>query len=80
MMTGGTGTVHSTEALNPTSTPAREAEQAPPPSEAAVEPNGNGAPELREKGLYLIGRPTLKQFLRHVRRHAVDPPAEAVAE
>ena len=81
MVTGGSGTVHSTEPLNPTSTPAREAEQAPPPSEAAVEPNvepnGNGAPELREKGLYLIGRPTLKQFLRHVRRHAVDPPAEA---
>jgi len=72
-----TRTVPSTEPLNPTRTPAREAEQPSPPSEPAVEAMGNGAPELREKGLYIIGRPTLKQFLRHVRRHAVDPPAEA---
>lgn len=28
------------------------------------------------EGLYLIGRPTLKQFLRHVRSHAVNPPGE----
>src|SRR5882672_7326084 len=31
-----------------------------------------------DETLYLIGRPTLKQFLRFARGHAVDPPAEAV--
>src|SRR6266536_4852129 len=29
-----------------------------------------------DENLYLIGRPTLKQFIRYVRGHAVDPPAE----
>src|SRR5207237_6364754 len=27
--------------------------------------------------LYLTGRPTLKEFLRYVRRHAVNSPSEA---
>src|SRR2546423_352547 len=31
-----------------------------------------------DETLYLIGRPTLKQFLRFVRGHAVDPPASGV--
>ena len=52
-------------------------QQAPPPSKAAAEPRDDVARELTDKGLYLIGRPTLKQFLRHVRRHAVHPPADA---
>src|SRR5882762_3933316 len=29
-----------------------------------------------DENLYLIGRPTLKQFLRFVRSHAVNPPDE----
>jgi hypothetical protein len=41
-------------------------------------------PEQREElaagpaddGLYLIGRPTLKGFLRHIQRNAADPPSE----
>ena len=30
---------------------------------------------VADENLYLIGRPTLKQFVRFVRDHAVDPPA-----
>jgi len=30
------------------------------------------------ENLYLIGRPTLKQFLRFVKSHAVDPPNEGI--
>ena len=29
------------------------------------------------ENLYLTGRPTLKEFLRYVRRHAVNSPSEA---
>jgi hypothetical protein len=29
-----------------------------------------------DDGLYLIGRPTLKGFLRHVRKNAANPPSE----
>ena len=38
----------------------------------------NGAQEPVGENLYLIGRPTLKAFLRFVRRHAVNPPGEGV--
>src|SRR6185436_16311439 len=31
-----------------------------------------------DENLYLIGRPTLKRFLRFVRGHAVNPPDEGV--
>ena len=31
-----------------------------------------------DENLYLIGRPTLKQFLRFVKSHAVDPPNEGI--
>src|ERR1043166_5285772 len=32
--------------------------------------------EAVDENLYLIGRPTLKSFLRYVKNHAVDPPGE----
>jgi len=53
------------------------AASAAPDEASAPAPETRQAPELADKGLYLTGRPTLKQFLHHVRRHAVDPPAEA---
>lgn len=39
----------------------------------AVEP---ATPRSADEHLYLIGRPTLKQFIRYVRGHAVNPPGE----
>ncbi len=44
----------------------------------AAEPKPEGQPQqvAAAENLYLIGRPTLKQFIRYVRGHAVDPPAE----
>ncbi len=39
----------------------------------AVEPAASPA---ADEHLYLIGRPTLKQFIRYVRGHAVNPPGE----
>jgi hypothetical protein len=50
------------------------------PVTAAVEPVVGAEPPAAESGdrnLYLIGRPTLKQYLRYVRGHAVNPPDEA---
>src|ERR1700741_674792 len=32
--------------------------------------------EVPDETLYMIGRPTLKQFLRFVKNHAVIPPSE----
>src|SRR5438477_1758326 len=40
----------------------------------AIEPS---QPAARDQNLYLIGRPTLKQFIRYVRGHAVNPPDDA---
>jgi len=42
----------------------------------ATEPKPTGQPEQVAAGenLYLIGRPTLKQFIRYVRGHTVNPP------
>src|SRR5256885_9618269 len=34
--------------------------------------------QAEDESLYLIGRPTLKQFVRFVKSNAVDPPAERV--
>ena len=34
--------------------------------------------DIPDENLYLIGRPTLKQFLRYVRNHAVHPPDEGL--
>src|SRR5437867_2693532 len=34
--------------------------------------------DMPDENLYLTGRPTLKDFLRFVRRHAVNPPDEGV--
>src|SRR5437867_1380646 len=48
-------------------TPASE----PGPIEAAP-------PVARDENLYLIGRPTMKQFIRYVRGHAVNPPGDAI--
>src|SRR2546425_153492 len=31
-----------------------------------------------DETLYLIGRPTLKDFLRYVRNHAINPPSEGI--
>ena len=41
----------------------------------AAEPKPEGQPQqvAAAENLYLIGRPTLKQFIRYVRGHAVDP-------
>jgi hypothetical protein len=54
----------------------------PPDTAAAASPlaGGDGAAPPAQAGdetLYLTGRPTLSQFLRFVRRHAVDPQGEA---
>jgi hypothetical protein len=49
-----------------------DASTPPPASEE------DGAREPVGENLYLIGRPTLKDFLRFVRRHAVSPPGEGV--
>src|SRR5206468_2547508 len=44
----------------------------------AVEPKRSDASEQNavDERLYLIGRPTLKAFIRYVRGHAVNPPGE----
>ena len=34
--------------------------------------------DAADENLYLIGRPTLKQFLRFVRSHAVNAPDEEI--
>jgi hypothetical protein len=54
---------------------------------AAKEPNGTVVkpkqsqnttmPELADESLYLIGRPTLKQFIRFVKREAIAPTDDA---
>src|SRR5436309_3236644 len=38
----------------------------------------DGAQDAVAENLHLIGRPTLKGFLRFVTRHAVNPPGEGV--
>ena len=76
-MNGRIATATPAKTLKGAPRPAAETPQAPPQSGPAAGPSDDGAPELADKGLYLIGRPTLKQFLHHVRRYAVDPPAEA---
>jgi len=45
----------------------------------AKEPERTAAPgrDAASEHLYLIGRPTLKRFLRYVRSHALNPPSEA---
>src|SRR5437867_13176427 len=43
---------------------------------AALKPTDQTQQAAAGENLYLIGRPTLKQFIRYVRGHAVDPPAE----
>jgi hypothetical protein len=50
-----------------------EPDRLPPAEEQRV---GRSDPEPADEKLYLIGRPTLKQFLRFVRNHAVKPPDE----
>ncbi|MBU6402824.1 MAG: hypothetical protein KGS61_21090 [Verrucomicrobia bacterium] len=42
------------------------------PPEPTVPPH----PDQADENLYLIGRPTLKRFLRFVRKRALDPPDE----
>ncbi len=41
-------------------------------------PAGAALPVDADESLYLVGRPKLRQFLRFIRDHAVDPPAEGV--
>jgi hypothetical protein len=41
----------------------------PPADEAAL-------PGSKAENLYLVGRPTLKEFLRYVKSHVVDPPSK----
>ena len=53
------------ETVEPTRVPVREQKRTSPANQDAVNEN-----------LYLIGRPTLKRYLRFVRDHAVKPPDE----
>ena len=61
-------------------------EAEPRPSPEASEPEWDSAPKPIEKAdeetpdetLYLIGRPTLKQYLRFVKNNAVNPPNDGV--
>ena len=45
-------------------------------AELATKPVNGALPAATPETLYLIGRPTLNQFLRFVRREAVDPESE----
>src|SRR6185295_8311337 len=74
-MNEGNGLVLSPETLAPAPTLRADARSASV-SKLSVEPSGDIASAPASRGLYLIGRPTLKQFLQHVRRNAVDPPRE----
>ena len=53
-------------------------------SMAGLEPRASsaiecdGAQDPVAENLYLIGRPTLQDFLRFMRRHAVNPPGKGV--
>src|SRR2546425_5184699 len=53
--------------------PTPEAKPAPAAESTSVDPTQQVAAAER---LYLIGRPTLKEFIRYVRGHAVNPPGE----
>ena len=57
----------------------QEAYMLPPPGELAASPAEfePAAIPLTNQALYMIGRPTLKHFLRHVRHNAVDPQRES---
>jgi hypothetical protein len=66
-------------ATAPTTRQEEELKVAPGP--APIESTQATTPEPREEydqGLYLTGRPRLKDFLRYVRNHAVDPPNPGV--
>jgi hypothetical protein len=59
----------------------QDAELKAPSQSAAATPSRAATPQPREdfdENLYLIGRPRLKDFLRFVRNHAVDPPNPGV--
>ena len=61
------------EVALPTQLESTEAQGTP-----AAEPARPGPIEhaVADQNLYLIGRPTLKKFLRYVQRHAVNPTAQ----
>jgi hypothetical protein len=46
-------------------------------SEPAAPPGQPDAAPASHEALYLIGRPSLKRFIRYVRSHAVEEPSEA---
>lgn len=68
--------IASPELLEPAPTPRFNSAGHLPSPRVEPEPNGRPLPDATDENLYLIGRPPLKQFLRFVRSHAVNPPDE----
>jgi len=58
----------------PTSVETVQPSQRPHPGSKERKPAGSPNDNAADETLYLIGRPTLKQFLRFVRNNAVNPP------